>query len=1238
MKKRIFSSLLALVMVLSLLPATALAVDARCTICGKDDGTHTATCRFNCPNSCDVSYNGTAYTHSNTNCPYNDSDLYCTECGYLTYNAEEDDYFHADGCTIGYPDEKEETGEDNPPAPIAQRYIVDGVTYFGADSKYFDNSTRLFIQDMLSAKNDVLDGKSTAALWQYLAYCIQDVQGRGTNTGKFKTQFDNVIPYGLAYNTGSTGTYSANRSNGDNSYNVRSSGLVYANSMSAAADAMEDRMFSWYRNSGGGRKDKYRDNPSDGAIRKNETLWDDTEQGDVYWMVTGAYKTSGTNKKGHYQALGALFSDFSVTTILPEDSGEFYQSTEIEDTPDSTTYASSVKNMTDAQVSAQQEISNTTSSTATSEINGSKSYGFEESINLGYEVTALNSKFSVGIGFTASQTIENGWSEEKSCSDEQTTTYNVSVELPPYTNVMMKQTSGKTTTTTNYNCPVALNFTVTIVEYTLDPSSNNAACQTQVLATFGANARKDLNQRGVIEYTLTDPNGIRWSDLYNAHSELWSLVENKLTATAPMASTGAKFTAVYKTVNNEVSGLAPIYALSTVKTAKDIMEYNLSSGEYLYVDPIELEGLNAKNAAYYGFNQDKGHWTLVDENGDPLTDSSVAKLETNPVSGHTKLIAGETSGTVYLKYMINEDCYATAERPTACTRNRDLASTATIEVNVSEIPFDKGSIRVSGTLSGIVGDPAKAIEGTDGLTVTVEDGTGKEISRPVVWEAKELASKGIKVEDNQISFTKEGTFHVRAKTGTVYSEWVEVTALPARELTTIQIPETATLDYKIATMLNLADLTISYKDQYGADWASIPTLTWTCNDEGAAIDDNGVLTVPSAGVYTVTASAEDITSNTLTITVTDSSATIESMTPTTKSLTASGGDVEFTITGTNLSDGIVVKATDEITATTSGTDTEQKAVLTFPTNDSTTDAVTYTVTNSLDDTVTASVTVAKKSSGSSSSGGGGSSGGGSGVSTYAITIAETENGNMTASARTAAKDDTVTLTVTPDKGYTLETITVTDKNGNKLKLTEKDGKYTFTMPASKVTVKATFMEDNSMLNFFVDVPADAYYYDAVLWAAEKGITGGVDATHFAPNATCTRAQAVTFLWRAAGSPAPKSSVNPFTDVAEGSYYYDAVLWAVENGITKGTSDTTFTPNAKCTRAQIVTFLWRSQKSPASDSVNPFTDVAADAYYNTAVLWAAENGITGGTSATTFSPNNDCTRAQIVTFLWRALTE
>ena len=276
-----------------------------------------------------------------------------------------------------------------------------------------------------------------------------------------------------------------------------------------------------------------------------------------------------------------------------------------------------------------------------------------------------------------------------------------------------------------------------------------------------------------------------------------------------------------------------------------------------------------------------------------------------------------------------------------------------------------------------------------------------------------------------------------------------------------------------------------------------------------------------------------------------------------------------------------------------------------------------------------------------SSGGSGSSssGGNSSVSTatYPITApSKTDNGSVSISPKSAKKGATVTITVTPDKGYTLETLTVLDKDGKEIKLTKKnDTQYTFAMPASKVEIKATFMDGNAMLNYFVDVKANDYFYDAVLWAAQKGITSGTDAVHFTPDGVCSRAQAVTFLWRAAGSPAPRSVSMPFTDVSKGSYYETAVLWAVENGITKGTSDTTFSPDATCSRAQIVTFLWRSQKSPAVGSLNPFTDVSANAYYADAVLWAVEENITKGTTATTFSPDADCSRAQIVTLLYRA---
>lgn len=252
-----------------------------------------------------------------------------------------------------------------------------------------------------------------------------------------------------------------------------------------------------------------------------------------------------------------------------------------------------------------------------------------------------------------------------------------------------------------------------------------------------------------------------------------------------------------------------------------------------------------------------------------------------------------------------------------------------------------------------------------------------------------------------------------------------------------------------------------------------------------------------------------------------------------------------------------------------------------------------------------------------------------------VSVGSSANGSVTASPKNASKGDTVTVAVRPNTGYQLDTITVTDQTGKKITLTDNgDGTFSFTMPASSVTVKAAFKP--AAFPVFTDVPSGSYYEEAVRWAAENGATAGTDSAHFSPDGICTRAQAVTFLWRAAGSPAPKSSAMPFTDVPAGSYYYNAVLWAVENGISKGTSDTAFSPDKTCTRAQIVTFLWRSQNAPAAGSSNPFADVAASDYYAGAVLWAVKNDITKGTGATTFSPDADCTRAQIVTFLLRTL--
>ena len=419
-------------------------------------------------------------------------------------------------------------------------------------------------------------------------------------------------------------------------------------------------------------------------------------------------------------------------------------------------------------------------------------------------------------------------------------------------------------------------------------------------------------------------------------------------------------------------------------------------------------------------------------------------------------------------------------------------------------------------------------------------------------------------------------------------------------------------------------LTASVTDAGTGNW------TWTSNDPSVlqvtGTGASATVKALKAGSATISAKYESDTTmgeqTTAPITVDKRVITV---TADNKSMTVNGTLPTFTVTYGNLPSG--VQAADIFgTLASASTTTDGKTTGSFDITVTTPVLKTEAGANYEVGAVTkGTLTVNPRSS---SGGGGGSS-----VSTYSVTVGKTENGSVSVSPKSASKGDTVTVTVTPDKGYTLETLTVLDKNGKELKLTEKNGKYTFTMPAGKVEVKVTFMDDNTMLNYFVDVKAGDYFYDAVKWAAEKGITSGTDATHFGPNAACTRAQIVTFLWRTAGSPEPKST-GSFADVPTDSYYAKAVAWAVENGITGGTGDGKFSPDATCTREQAVAFLYRASGSPAVSGGSAFNDVAANAYYADAVAWAEKNEITGGIGGGLFGSGNDCTRAQIVTFLYR----
>ena len=783
------------------------------------------------------------------------------------------------------------------PEDVPDIIKYEDTTYYNVRSDSFDKSSKKFIKELLEYQDgNVMPGQfhpgSAVTNWQYLAFRLQDLYGRGTESYKAKNRLDDILYYhGNYFKTGVFHPKSNFFGEAESKINkpgslkcdVYGTGLEYAGSMDRALSDMEKQVYDWYYNAE--TTTKKRKKMTD-AVASIDSIHQDTNPQDVFWIADGAFRTggggsgSGLGKNGHYQAYGVLFSNFSISTITPEDKKKNFETTVTSNPTDKNkTFASNVKNMTAVPINAKQGIENTLTNTATSEINGSKSYSFEEHISVGYEhKTLLGGKINAEVGFKAGQVIENGWAENKSCSNTSTSSYDVAVDLPAYTNIMLKQTDSTKTTETNYTCPVALNYKVTIVEYTLDPSDHYADPHSKILATFGGtpgkdygNARKDLKRRALTESSITDSDRINWVDLTNRLPEVGQYIIPALTSTVPMSAAGAKMVLTEKQTQSEVDSLQPIYPLTSVRTAEDVSDYHMTVGDKLYLDNIELVGLNQYDAPYYGFNPKYGKWVITDKDGKEQKDSKTAKIKQNKTSKSTELICGEEPGTVYLKYKISEDRYNSVKHPKTFATNDTLENTATVKVVVSRKPFKSGHVAISGSLTGIAGDPFIAIEGKDGLSYELQDATGKEISRPVEWDAKELPRKGILVENNQIRFTRPGTYHIRATAGDVRSDWFQVTALPERKLTTILIPETGSLDARTSSSYYLPNIRVTYLDQYGKEWKDRPALSWTCDGKPLEVD-NDVMRVPPVGSHALQASAEGIRSNAMNLTVIDTSA------------------------------------------------------------------------------------------------------------------------------------------------------------------------------------------------------------------------------------------------------------------------------------------------------------------------------------------------------------------------------
>lgn len=851
-------------------------------------------------------------------------------------------------------------------------YVADGVTYYNVKSENFGTNTKQFIHDLLLTNHSSLSGNanSVSEVWKFLSWYIMDAVGTGTEDSDYKEDMDDMLGKLLTWGNDDIMKYRYYRdsllgSRTGEYFKLYSTGLQYANSISAAAQLMEDRIYQECIDAG---SDQDGEDEVEEVIAHNSTLADYDDEQTVFYFLAATHLIDDYTNEGDYQAVGTIFSDFYVDALFPEDDGKYYTRIESDDSyAEETLTASNVRNLTSKEVTASQNVSTSYSVSSTSSVSGSETISFGQSLKLGLKIVSLSKTVegSFELGFNFGQAYSTGWGTSESMSESQSTSYNVSVALPPDTAVMLTQKSARNIETITYQSPVVLNFTVTMVEYAKDPSSaNDSEATTKILANY---SRAGLYEYAIKNKTFGDPqaNNIRWADMSADAQNFATLAATH----APFSPVGAVMETQLDTVSTEVAGMAALHPLTRIYTVRDhydyetdgiskldqieILEYNLNPGDYIYVDNIPLVGFNTSLRPFLGFNGRKGYWQVVDATGNVVEDSPIAYMETDPVSNTPRMVAGEQTGTMYLKYFIDETVYRLANGELC--GNEDLLKTAIIEINVQDEPFTEGTIRVTGELAHVVGDAPLNID--EVLKTVVMDSTGKQMNRAVTWEAQELESAGVLVADNQISFTQDGTFHIRARVGDVCSDWIEVTALPAREVTSIALPQRMVLNHEAGSAsINLNELPFSIADQYGDSMNTEKQfVTWNC-DSAAAVIDGSTITFTESGTYRITASYGNITSNPMQVTIVSDEANVESAVSSEAVISGRGGEVTLSLKGTKLPEGIILMDAEHgISAITTGTEIEQYAIITLPANYTAEDVV-YHFTNDLtDDVITVTV-------------------------------------------------------------------------------------------------------------------------------------------------------------------------------------------------------------------------------------------------------------------------------------------
>ena len=610
------------------------------------------------------------------------------------------------------------------PKAIADTYTFDGITYYNVNSQNF-NSDKKFYVDVISTKHSAIGGRSIGDLWLMVA------AGLGKDQVPVRTDF-----------MGMGSDYLAKLKQGLLTGKIDNTSVNTINPYYYEYSAPE------WKNSDGG-----------------------------YVETLAAINYSSGMMQSHLVIYTVRFSDFTVGALLPADDG-LYVYTTTETGSVKNIKASAVKNDTGSTITASQSESRTVSETLSSTVNHSSTYSFTEGLKVGAEASSFGIyKMSVEMSAQLTQAFTDGWSKSEAKTSSKTTGSSVSVTLPAYTNVMIKQGEAETTTTTKYNCPVIVGYKVTI---TIEQRGLVVPNKTYTFGSSNSNARKDLNHRAFEEGSKTyDSQQIDWENILS-DSDFKDAIQ-KITTHAPMSGSGATLVYTSHTTYSEVSGVSPLYPLTHLELGHASLPFidnnnvaNMKVGDYSYLEYLYINAYNSLNADYYGFDRNKGHWAVVDENMNEISGSNAPVVLTKDAAGHTQFKAVKP-GKCYLKYFINENAYPTGIGSNTYTKNADI-QTAILEINVAD---EEVKYEITGSYTGIVNSQPESIEGDDKLTVAAYDTEDIEVDRSYIWQKREKDSRGIKLtSDGVASFTKGGTFHVRVKDqgGSIYSDWVLITA------------------------------------------------------------------------------------------------------------------------------------------------------------------------------------------------------------------------------------------------------------------------------------------------------------------------------------------------------------------------------------------------------------------------------------------------------------------------------